>query len=208
MGMNRFDERARHWDDDPMKGERARKVADALRAAIPLRPGMTALEYGCGTGLLSFALRPYLASITLADTSPGMLEVLSEKIRAAGAANMFPVRLDLVNDPLPADRFDIVYSLMVLHHVGDTDGILRRFHEILQPGGWLAAADLDREDGSFHTDSAADVHPGFERDELQARAEAAGFSEVRFSTVYEIEKTVGARKRAYPVFLMTARKQV
>lgn len=206
--MNRFDERARHWDDDPMKGQRAQKVADALRAVIPLRPDMTALEYGCGTGLLSFALRWDFASITLADTSQGMLEVLSEKVRAAGAANMHPVRLDLLTDPLPADRFDIVYSLMVLHHIGDTDGILRRFGEVLKPNGWLAAADLDREDGSFHADGAAGVHHGFARDELQARAEAAGFREVRFSTVYKIEKTVGARKRNYPVFLMTCRKQV
>lgn len=204
--MTHFDERAKDWDADPMKVQRARAVADALRAAVPLQPGMAALEYGCGTGLLSFALREDFASITLADTSPGMLEVLTEKIRAAQATNMRPIRLNLASEPLPADRFDIVYSLMVLHHIPDTDGILRRFHEVLNPGGWLVIADLDQEDGSFHTDGSAEVHHGFERDKLQKRVEAARFTDVHFSNAYDIEKMVGSQQRTFPVFLMTARK--
>jgi len=203
-----FDQRAKTWDSDPMKVERAGVVADALRAVIPLRPGMTALEYGCGTGLLSFALQADLASITLADTSEGMLAVLSDKIQAARADNMHPVRLDLATDPLPAERFDLVYSLMVMHHIPDTATILQRFHDVLKPGGWLAVVDLDREDGSFHADRAAQVHHGFERAALQAIAEAAGFSQVCFSTVYEIKKTSAGGTRTYLLFLMTARKQV
>lgn len=201
--MTNFDDRAREWDSDPMKVDRARSVADAIRAAVDIRPGMTALEYGCGTGLLSFFLKEDFASITLADTSQGMLEVLSDKIVASKTANMHPVRLDLALDPLPAHKFDITYSLMVLHHIHDTDGILRKFHQVLEPDGWLAVADLDREDGSFHTDGSTDVHLGFVREKLQKQVEAAGFKEVRFSTAYTINKNRGR----YPVFLMTARNK-
>ena len=82
--MTNFDERAKDWDSDPKKVERARVVAEAIRAALPLSTDMTALEYGCGTGLLSFALQSELGQITLADTSQGMLDVLGEKIAAAG----------------------------------------------------------------------------------------------------------------------------
>jgi cyclopropane fatty-acyl-phospholipid synthase-like methyltransferase len=56
MGVTNFDERAKDWDSDPLKVERARIVAEYIRSVLPLRPGMSALEYGCGTGLLSFAL--------------------------------------------------------------------------------------------------------------------------------------------------------
>ena len=73
--MTSFDERAKDWDSDPKKVERARVVAEAIRKAIPLEHSMKALEYGCGTGLLSFALQPDLGQITLADTSQGMLDV-------------------------------------------------------------------------------------------------------------------------------------
>ena len=200
--MTNFDERARDWDADPMKVERACAVAEAIREALPLRPGMTALEVGCGTGLLSFALQADFASITLADTSQGMLDVLSEKIKTAGAVNMHPVRLDLAVGPLPVQHFDVLYSLMTLHHIPDTDYILQQFWAVLEPGGWLALADLDREDGSFHGPKMTDVHLGFEREQLQAQVERAGFAGVKFATAFAVQKA----GRVYPVFLMTARK--
>jgi ubiquinone/menaquinone biosynthesis C-methylase UbiE len=205
--MTNFDARAKDWDSDPKKVDRARTVANAIRVAVDIRPGMSALEYGCGTGLLSFFLKNEFASITLADTSQGMLDVLSDKIKATKAAHMHPVRLDLAVDPLPAQKFDVTYSLMVLHHIPGTDIILRKFHEILKPDGWLIVADLDKEDGSFHTDGSTDVHLGFGRDELQKQVEATGFAEVHFSTAYDIHKMINEEQRTFPVFLMTARKR-
>ena len=204
--MTNFDERAKDWDSDPKKVERARVVAEAIRAAIPLSKEITALEYGCGTGLLSFALQSDLGEITLADTSQGMLDVLGGKIAASGVTNMHPVRLDLATDPLPAERFDLTYSLMTLHHIHDVDDILKKFYELLKPNGYLLVADLDKEDGSFHTDGTTDVHLGFDRDELQEKMESAGFGSITYSIAYEIKKKIGNKEKTFPVFLMTARK--
>jgi SAM-dependent methyltransferase len=112
--MTEFDERASTWDQNPVRIERAVAVARAIRARIPLSPAARALEYGCGTGLLSFALQQGgpLGPITLADNSDGMLSVLSEKILAARLSHMHPLKLDLSSDPLPAQRFDLVFSLL------------------------------------------------------------------------------------------------
>jgi predicted TPR repeat methyltransferase len=71
-----FDERAESWDDDPVRVARAAAVAEGIRSRVPLSSAMRALEYGCGTGLLSFELRHELGHITLAlteaiDVSPG-----------------------------------------------------------------------------------------------------------------------------------------
>lgn len=203
--MCHFDEHARNWDTDPAKVRRAESVAAAMRGHIALRPDMRALEYGCGTGLLSFALRAWLGPVTLMDSSEGMLEVVREKIAASGARDMTPVRLDLTRDPLPAERYDIVYSLLTLHHVPDTAAVLRAFHALLAPAGWLAIADLDAEDGSFHG-PGMDVHHGFEREALGAQARAAGFEGVHFETAFEIAKGSGEARRAYPAFLMLARR--
>ena len=203
--MSEFDQRARDWDNDPSKWARAEAVADGIRAAVPLRPAMTALEYGCGTGLLSFALHRDLGRITLADSSPGMLQVLAEKIRAAGLDTMTPIRLDLAIDPLPADRFGLVCTMMTMHHVADVAAILRQFHALLADGGYLCIADLDREDGSFHG-PGFDGHHGFERTELAAMTEAAGFQPPLFATVFTMDKATDGVTRQYPVFLMTAQK--
>ena len=204
--MTNFDERAKDWDSDPKKVERARAVADAIRKSIPLSNEMNALEYGCGTGLLSFALQCDLGQILLADTSQGMLDVLKEKIVAAGATNMHPMRLDLATDPMPAERYHLTYSMMTLHHIPNTKDILNKFHDLLKPNGYLLVADLDKEDGSFHTDGTTDVHKGFAQAELQEQVEFAGFGSVTFSTVYEIKKKIKGEEKTFPVFLMSARK--
>lgn len=200
--MTNFDERAKDWDSDPAKVERARVLAEAIRAALPLKQEMTALEYGCATGLLSFFLRDDFAHILLADISDGMLDVLADKIVGAGISNMTPVRMDLTRDPFPLSRFDVVYSLLVMHHVPDTDTILQRFYDILNPGGWLVIADLDAEDGTFHTDGTSDVHLGFERKTLQEKLETVGFMDIRFSTALVIKKN----GREYPIFMLTAHR--
>jgi predicted TPR repeat methyltransferase len=205
MTMSDFDARAATWDDDPAKVERAQAIADAIVRSVPLASAMRAMEYGCGTGLLSFMLRPRLGEVTLADVSDGMLAVAADKIAAANDAAMHTVKLDLLVDPMPAERYDIIFSAMTLHHIPATDAILRRFHAALATNGLLCIADLDAEDGSFHG-TGFDGHAGFDRGLLGAMAQEAGFATVEFSTAHEIEKKVDGRPRRYPVFLMVARK--
>jgi 2-polyprenyl-3-methyl-5-hydroxy-6-metoxy-1,4-benzoquinol methylase len=198
-----FDRRAATWDNDPVKAARAHAVAEAIRHEVTFRPGMRALEYGCGTGLLGFALAPFPGEFALADASEGMLGVLRDKIAATGARNMTAVKLDLLVDAPPATRFDLLCLLMVLHHIPDTDAILRKFHALLAPGGHLCIGDLDSEGGAFHG-PGFDGHNGFDREALAAKARAAGFANVRFTTAYEDPGKPGRSTRLFPVFLMVA----
>jgi SAM-dependent methyltransferase len=181
-----FDARAATWDDDPTKVERARAIADAILREVAVPPACAALEYGAGTGLLGF-----------------MLEVARRKIEARGDAHARAIGLDLLAGPVPSSRYDFVFSAMTLHHIPDTAAILRRFHDVLRPGGTLAVADLDTEDGSFHGEGF-DGHRGFDRDALGALARAAGFSGVRFVTAHTVTKVSEGASRKYPVFLLVA----
>jgi ubiquinone/menaquinone biosynthesis C-methylase UbiE len=205
LGAAHFDSKARQWDENPVFQERGLKIAQAIRQAVPLHPQMSALDYGCGTGLLSFPLKDELGAILMADSSSGMLDVVAEKIAAQGVSNMTPVKLDLLIDPPPTQRFDLIVTSMTLHHVRDTDHILRVFHDLLNPGGYLCIADLDQEDGSFHGPEV-DVHHGFDQADLSRRAAQAGFADSRFQTVFSIAKARETGTRNYPVFLMTARR--
>ncbi|MBZ0069120.1 MAG: methyltransferase domain-containing protein [Thiobacillus sp.] len=200
-----FDAKARQWDENPVFQERGLKIANAVRKAVPLHRQMRALDYGCGTGLLSFPLKDELGAILLADNSSGMLDVVAGKIAAQGVTNMTPLKLDLLADPLPAQTFDLIVTAMTLHHVPDTDHILRVFHDLLNPGGYLCIADLDQEDGSFHG-LEVDVHHGFDQADLGRRTAQAGFGEVQFQTVFTITKERESGTQDYPVFLMTARR--
>ncbi len=203
--MNEFDQKASQWDAKPVRVERAQATANGIRAMVPLSPRLTALEYGCGTGLVSFALQPYLGHMTLADSSIGMLTVLTEKIAAGGIHNMTPLQLDLLNDPLPHDRYQLIYTLMTLHHMADTDKVLHAFYTLLDSPGYLCVADLDKEDGTFH-DEEFHGHLGFDRDELGEKARQAGFQTIDFTTIFHQRKDVHGTLKDFPLFLMVAHK--
>lgn len=201
--MSHFDERARDWDT-PERRERAEAVAGAIRAIVTLAPTMRAIDIGAGTGLLGLTLAGDVGEMVLAEPSEGMLEVVREKLAAGGPPNVTAVRLDLMADPSPGDPFDIAVSLLVLHHLADTRAALSAIRELLRPGGRLALADLDAEDGSFHGPDAEGIHHlGFERRALLEVTRAARFADVEIRTATEIER--GGRR--YPMFLLLARNR-
>jgi tRNA (cmo5U34)-methyltransferase len=199
---NRFDEAASAWDEEPWRVEIASAVAAAMRRSVTLSADLRVLDFGCGTGLVSLALQPFVGHVTGADTSEGMLGQLRRKIEAKGLANVETVRLDPAAPRLPDGPFDLVVSSMALHHVEDLAPLFRRFHEVLRPGGGVALADLDREDGTFHEDARGVFHLGLDRAAIASSLAAAGFGSVAASTATIARKN----DREYPIFLATGRK--
>jgi ubiquinone/menaquinone biosynthesis C-methylase UbiE len=198
-----FDERASDWDT-PRRVARAEEAAQALAGAIDIPRGARGIEVGAGTVLLGLALLPRLGSLVLADTSDGMLAEARRKIRSGRLRNVRAVHFDIASDASPAGApFDLVVSLLLLHHVRDTGAALAAMHRLLAAGGQLAAIDLDTEDGSFHSADAEGVHHhGFDRERLAALARDAGFTDVRVGNGLPIEDD----GRSYPMFLLTARR--
>ena len=203
--MSEFDARAATWDSDPAKLDRARKVADAITREVPDLGRRAVLDYGSGTGLLGFELLPRAASVTFADTSEGMLTVLREKIARAGAARAEAIHLDLATEAAPSRRFDLICSLMTMHHVTDLSAVLGAMHSVLSPGGVLAISDLDAEDGSFHG-TGFNGHNGFDRRALESKIRGAGFGPVSYFTPCEVRREVAGVERTFPLFLAIARR--
>jgi len=198
-----FDEKASGWDEHPERHKRAQDVASAIKAS-GLKPG-AALEFGCGTGLLTFALRPFADHTVLADTSPGMIDVLTDKIAAAGASDLSARLISEGADELTGETFDAIYSLMTLHHIDDTLGALTLFKSLLNPGGTLFISDLEEEDGSFHGGGFSG-HCGFNRASLTGQLKAAGFASVDFEVCHTIRKEVDGKPASFPLFLATAKR--
>lgn len=198
-----FDKKAKSWDDDPAKRHRATVVADAVRASVRPTESTRLLEYGAGTGLVSQCLADHVGPVTLADPSAGMREVIGDKI-AAGTlpAGTRVWELDLTDDDVPAEQFDLIVTVMTLHHIHDLAPVLSGFASLLAQGGDLCVVDLEAEDGSFHdSDDDFDGHHGFDRADLADQLASAGFSEVRFEDCHEVEKN----GRRFPLFLASCR---
>ena len=202
-----FDQSAATWDNEPRRITLMKAVGEAiLREAQPTKD-TDVLDYGCGTGLVSLFLLPHVKSVTGADNSPGMLEVLQGKIAAGGVQRMKVVRLDLEQDSVPEDRYHLIVTSMTMHHVADTERVIRAFHGMIHPGGKLCIADLDTEPGVFHAPEAAGSvhHHGFDRKWLTDQLAKAGFTRMRDVTAHTIYKpVVGGEERPFQVFLITA----
>lgn len=202
--MNPFDEKARTWDSNPLYLERSLAIEKIIRQRIPLHKGQIALDYGAGTGILSFLLKDSVKEITLMDNSTEMLKVMDEKIHATGATHLKTLFFDLEKDDYTANTFDLIYMQMVLHHVQEIEKIIGQFYKMLKIGGSIAIADLYAEDGTFHYPGFTG-HTGFDPDDLIRILSEAGFKKCTLDPCYIIKretKTVGLKD--FPVFLITA----
>jgi ubiquinone/menaquinone biosynthesis C-methylase UbiE len=200
--VKHFDEAAATWDEDPHRRERTQAIARGVCASIPLQPSWRILEYGCGTAGLSFLLASRVQEVVAADASPGMVDQIRRKLAACPATRIQPRVLDLMREPAPAAQFDLILLAMTLHHVPNVPELLTRLGSMLGDGGWLAIADLQTEDGSFHTPLTV-PHNGFAPEAMgQIINQAIGTNSCTWRVVHEFPKN----GRTYPVCLWTAQK--
>ena len=158
---------------------------------------MAMLDFGAGTGLVTLALLPYVGSVVAVDASAGMLGVLHGKLSGLGCETVETLQADISCDALPVAAFDVTVSSMALHHVKDAKAAVEALIDTLRPGGWLALADLDTEDGSFHGDMEGIHHTGLPREQVCSWLRERGLRNVAAYDAHRIKKA----GREYGVFL-------
>lgn len=193
-----FADKADDWDTRPFPVQISEGVSAALLARVPLTPDLTVMDFGAGTGLITGHVAPHVKQVLAVDVSQSMLDKLAAKPELQGRVEVHCQ--DILDTPLDTP-VDLVVSAMAMHHVEDTAALFRALHDQLTPGGRVALADLDTEDGTFHPPGMEGVfHHGFDREALGALLTDAGFTDVVFETATEVDKD----DQRYPIFLVTA----
>ncbi|HPE59286.1 MAG TPA: class I SAM-dependent methyltransferase [Thiolinea sp.] len=198
MSRDFFAAKADEYDQSRERVDNVGNIADTITRQVKLDPSMHLMDFGAGTGLLLERIAPRVGKITAIDVSPAMIAQLEQK-RPQLTCELAIMQLDLAREHLD-QTFDGIISSMTLHHIRDVDAMFARFHQLVRQGGFIAIADLDQEDGKFHSEDTGVFHFGFEREALGACAERAGFRDVAFSTA----STMYRHGRDYPLFLLTA----
>lgn len=199
-----FDRKSTTWDQQQYRVERALMVAEAIKNKIPLSKTMKALDFGCGTGLLGFNLIDSIEQMTFGDNSPGMLAQVSMKIKEYEHAKASTL---LLGDSLQISEFNLIVSLMVLHHIQDIGQQISILSDSVVHGGYICLCDLDKEDGSFHQAETV-PHNGFEREYIKSILIKNKFEIIDTSTVYVNRKEIQNRIFEFPVFMIIGRKIV
>lgn len=200
MSHDFFAQKAASYEQNPRRVDNVVAIGNAIKAQVLLNRDMQLLDFGSGTGLLLQQIAPLVGKITAIDVSPSMNAQLRAKAPDIGC-ELEVLEQDLIHQPLQR-QFDGIISSMTLHHIADIPALLLEFHRLLKPGGFVALADLDLEDGSFHTEDTGVFHCGFDRDDIAAKAQAAGFTEVQVVDASVVQKPHGQ----YPVFLLTGQR--
>lgn len=181
-----FDTVAEVWDEKPQRVKLAEDIANAMIEKLPLSDKWSAVDFGCGTGLVTLKLAPKLGTITGVDGSNGMLAQLNAKIAGGDVTNVSTITADeFVNLP-ESHSFDLIVSAMTLHHIEDIQQLFAIFKSRLKIGGMIALADLAAEDGTFHEDPTGVFHHGFKPEELTEKLTAAGFTSITVEQVATI----------------------
>ena len=201
-----FDREAAKWDTNPNRVKLANDVAAAIVREIELTRDMEALDFGCGTGLLTLKLQPLVKSITGVDSSLGMLGALQNKIELQVLENVHTRFADFEKGEHAEGSYDLIVSSMVTHHIPDTAALFKEWKRLLKPHGQIAFADLDAEDGSFHGDNTGVFHLGFDRAAVRKLLLAEDYTDVRDTTATVVHKEVDGKAREFPIFLIVARK--
>jgi SAM-dependent methyltransferase len=108
-------------------------------SAIGVGEGWHCLEVGGGGGSISGWLCDRVGPtgrVVATDLDTRFLEQI-------GKDNLEVRRHNLVTDPLPEGRFDLVHARLVLMHLPEREQVLARLVDALKPGGWLLAEEFD-----------------------------------------------------------------
>ncbi|PLB47390.1 putative methyltransferase [Aspergillus steynii IBT 23096] len=212
----RFNEEATTWDTNPSVQEATRLAFAALEPIIRHRStesntntGVSVLEIGCGTGLLTTRVAPLVDSIVAIDTAPGMIAMLEAKIaQSPAAANVIPLCKLLVDpedevlpamdrrDPSgPRQKFDLVLSHLVMHHVPDLRAFVGTVFGCLKPGGRVALTDYEDfgpEAIKFHPRAKLEgvERHGIQREWMEGLMREVGFRDVKVQVGWGLEKKV------------------
>ena len=180
-------------------------MAAAIIREVILTKNMEVIDFGCGTGLLTLKLQPFVRKITGVDNSQGMLSMLQKKVDEQGLGNVLAQHVDFEKGHRVEGSYDLIVSSMVLHHVPDTAKLFKEWFDLLRPNGQVCFADLDTEDGAFHGDNTGVHHLGFDREKLKQLLLDAGYCDVRDTTM--IREISGQPSREFPIFLITASRK-
>ncbi|MDW8463493.1 MAG: class I SAM-dependent methyltransferase [Geminocystis sp.] len=182
----------------------AKSVANGVRKFISLERRFNLLDFGCGTGLVSFFLAEDVGHITGIDNSKAMVEVFNKKAKENNI-NAQAYHIELSQEELN-QNFDVIVSSMTFHHIKYPVDILKKLYRALKEGGCIAVAELVKEDGTFHEENDGVEHFGFEIKDMEKFFQEAGFRDIKHDIIYTVEKERGENKKEYPVFIMVGRK--
>lgn len=155
-----FDEQAKEWDNEK-NIIRSKAIGDEIKRLLKDKKALRAMDFGCGTGLVSFYLKDFFSDILLVDLSDGMIAEAAKKIKENKTENLHTWKGNILNYD-ENKKFDVIYAPLVLHHIDNYREIVVKLKSLLEDGGSLIIMDMIKDSGEFHKGSTETAHHGLD----------------------------------------------
>lgn len=132
----RVTESYRKWNRD--ESEWGRSASELIIARAGITAGANVLDIGSAHGEPGLSIAAAVGprgQVTLTDLAPGLLEIASERARAAGLTNVQIQAVDAHALPFPDSTFDFVTSRWAAMYFADVSASLGEARRVLKPGG-------------------------------------------------------------------------
>ncbi len=137
--------------------------------------GRRVMDAGCGIGSFTHLLARKADYVLAVDLSPRNIEVVQQRFRRS--CNVEVLQTDLEHDisHTRSKAIDTVVCLDVLEHVQDDVALMRKFREIVQPGGAMLVKVPACQWLYGTTDIASSHYRRYAKSDLLAKAARAGW---------------------------------
>jgi ubiquinone/menaquinone biosynthesis C-methylase UbiE len=131
------------WYETPLGRLVDRLEKNAVLGLLGDRTDGVAVDLSCGTGSYALALAGRGFRVVGVDASEPMLRVARAK-SAQAKLDVSWLRADASALPFRPGVFDLATMILGLEFVAEPGRVLQEAHRVLEPGGWLVAAILNR----------------------------------------------------------------
>ncbi|WP_136607434.1 class I SAM-dependent methyltransferase [Paenibacillus dokdonensis] len=166
--------------DTPERIQIAKVSSDAIREYLVDANSKSAIDFGCGTGLVGMNLISEFNSVLFLDASHNMIDQINQKISGFNIQNAGTLCFDLEKEGLSDLRADYIFMTQVLLHIPDVELILSRLFDVLNVGGHVIIVDFDKNEKV----TSDIVHNGFNQVSLMEMMTKIGYRNIQSKTFY------------------------
>jgi ArsR family transcriptional regulator len=170
-----FSTRAGQWDR--LRTDLYGTSADLTPLAAFLEPSWVVGDLGCGTGLTTATLAPFVGQVVAVDESSAMLAAARKRLVARDNVELRSGRLEDL--PIDDASLDAAVLSLVLHLVVDPPAVLAEAARALRPGGRLLIIDMLPHEREEYRSAMGHLWLGFGEQQLTGWLEDAGFVHTR-----------------------------
>jgi ArsR family transcriptional regulator len=131
-------------------------------------------DLGCGTGVVTATVAPWVREVVAVDDSAEMLR--TARGRLEGVTNVDLRQGELEALPLQESTLDAALLFMVLHYIPDIPRVLTEVARVLKPGGKLLMVDMLPHDREEYQQQMGHVWLGFSEQQVQRYLSGAGLA--------------------------------